>query len=135
MEMALWFVAGYAVHALFSNLFKMGLGVAAMKVAEIRALELLANSEEYYYQSQGMLDMAAEASGKEQEIKLTKNLLTLRHRDWQNDTVEMLHKGLASHKSFVKWRTWKEAMQYLTEVKTDERIKRLLIVSDQKEKK
>ena len=109
MEMALWFVAGYAVHALFSNLFKMGLGVAAMKVAEIRALELLANSEEYYYQSQGMVDIAAEASGKEQEIKLTKNLLTLR--------------------------TWKEAMQYLTEVKTDERIKRLLTVSDQKEKK
>ena len=135
MEMVLWFVAGYAVHAIFSGLFKLGIGVAAMKVAEIRALELLASSEEYYHHSQGMLDIAAQVSCKEQEIKLTKNLITLRHKDWQDDTVEMLHKALASHKSFVKWRTWREAMQYLTEVKTDERIKRLLTVSDQKEKK
>ena len=135
MEMALWFVAGYAVHAIFSGLFKMGVGVAVMKVAEIRALELLANSEEYYHQSQGMLDLAADASGKEEEIKLTKNILTMRHRDWQDNTVEMLHKGLASHKSFVKWRTWREAMQYLTEVRKNERLRRLLTVSDQKEKK
>jgi hypothetical protein len=135
MEMVLWFIAGFAVRGIFSMLFRVGMGVRIMKVAEIRALELLVTAEEHYYQSLMMLDIAAEATGKEQEMKVTKNIITVRHQDWRNKSVEIMHGGLESHKNFVKWRTWKEAMEYLTEVKTDERFMRLLTVGGKKGKK
>lgn len=135
MEMVLWFLAGFAVRGLFSMLFRVGMGVRIMKVAEIRALELLVMAEEHYHQSLMMLDIAAEATGKEQEMKATKNVITVRHQDWRNKSVEIMHGGLESHKSFVKWRTWNEAMEYLTEVKTDKRLERLLTVSGKKGKK
>lgn len=133
MEMFLWFLAGYIVHAIFSGLFKMGVGVTVVKLAEIRALELLARSEEHYYQSQGMLDLAAEIAEEKEAIKVTKNMISAQHREWREDTAAMLQEGMESYKTFVEWETWGEAMQYLTEVKKNERLSRLLTVKNRKE--
>ena len=138
MEMALWFVAGYAVRGILSTLFHMGAGVRIMKVVEIQALTLLSRAQDLYYESQSLLDLAAEGTGDSetlQKIKVTKNMLTIQHHDWQNKTVETMHSSLESHKGWVKWRTWKEAMEYLAVVKKDERLMRLLTVRDKKEKK
>ena len=46
----------------------MGVGVTVVKMAEIRALELLASAEEHYYQSPGMLDIAAETANEKESI-------------------------------------------------------------------
>ena len=133
MEIALWFVAGYVTRGVIAALFKMGVGVTVVKMAEIRALELLARAEEHYYQSHGMRDIAAETASEKESIKVTKNLITSQHREWQDETVGMLREGMASYKTFVEWETWGEAMQYLTEVKKNERLSRLLTVKDRKE--
>ena len=133
MEAILWFVFGYAAHGIFSLVWKAGLGVRIMKIAEIRCLELFVRAEEQYYHAIALLDLTAKATGEEERMKATKNELSLQHREWQDTTAEILKAGMADYKGFVQWGTYKEAMQYLTEVKTNERFQRLLIDKSDKE--
>ena len=126
MEMALWFLAGYIFHSVFSLLYRYGLSVTVMKVAEIRALELLLSSQEQYELAKSMLDLAAQESNRQEEMKGVKNLLRAQHRDWQDETIVILKKAMGEYSGLRKWHTWSEATQYLADVKKDERIKRLL---------
>ena len=123
MTALLWFLAGFAAHAILTTLRRAGLGVGLMKVAEIRSLELLSQAATLFYQAQSMIDFSAKKIGDTESPKLIKNEIRQEYLKWQKETVEILKKSMEpDFTTFREWETWDEAMGYLAGVKANNRL-------------
>lgn len=123
MTAILWFVLGFAFHGAISVFRRAGTGVRIMKSAEIRSLELLAQSASMFYQAQGMIELSSEKIGDSESVKLIKNEIDHEYKLWQKKTIEVMkHSMDPDFRGFREWDSWSEAMAYLASVKAENRL-------------
>jgi len=112
IESLLYFLLGVIVARVFQGLFMAGRIALIFYTAEFQVLKLVTRAEEHIWQARTMLDMAAEATGKTQEIKIVRNEINFNHKKWQKETAESLLESYGPFVQLAHWEDWGGAINY-----------------------
>ena len=112
VENLLYFFLGVIVTRGLQALFMAGRIALIFYTAEFQALKILSRAEEHIWQARTMLDMAAEATGDTQRIKIVRNEIEFNNKEWQKETAKSLLESYGPFSQLAHWYNWKTAMNY-----------------------